>query len=350
MTNEQITKITPKELATILDQNIGLRQNTLIVGPPGIGKSEICYQSAIRNNADFMIINAICEDPTDAKGYPFAIEVNGQHYADHLVFGHLRKMMEANKLLVVCLEDFGQSTKAVQAAYMQIILAREINGFKLSDQVVFIANTNRREDKAGVGGILEPLKSRFLGGIYHLETAVNDWSEWMIENKKHYLVTAFIRWATSNQESALFDFRPTLDLINTPNPRLVTAVADQLDDIFTLPKNLQHAKIAGICGESWACKFLAFTSMYKSLHDIAVLFADPLNATIPVEPSVVYAVCGAIAHRVTDNTFSRAIEYLERLPEEFAVMTVFDAVRAKPELRFTKEFIEFDVKHQNCLK
>ena len=59
------------------------------------------------------------------------------------------------------LDDLGQAPMSVQAAAMQLILARRINGFKISDKVIFMAATNRREDKAGVTGILEPVKSRF---------------------------------------------------------------------------------------------------------------------------------------------------------------------------------------------
>ncbi len=69
--------------------------------------------------------------------------------------------MTATKLTACFIDDLGQATPAVQAAAMQLILARTLNGHRVSDHVVFIAATNRRTDRAGVSGILEPVKSRF---------------------------------------------------------------------------------------------------------------------------------------------------------------------------------------------
>jgi len=44
---------------------------------------------------------------------------------------------------------------------MQLILGRCINGHKVSDHVTFLAATNKKSDRAGVSGILEPVNSRF---------------------------------------------------------------------------------------------------------------------------------------------------------------------------------------------
>ena len=81
--------------------------------------------------------------------------------AEFLPFGDLRALIQADKDTVFFLDDLGQAPPTVQAAAMQLILARRINGHHVSDSVTFIAATNRKQDKAGVSGILEPVKSRF---------------------------------------------------------------------------------------------------------------------------------------------------------------------------------------------
>jgi len=96
---------------------------------------------------------------------------------------------------------------------MQLILARRINGYKVSDQVTFLAATNRKQDKAGVSGILEPVKSRFVS-IVELEPDLEDWAAWAASNSLPAELIAFVRF----RPNLLNDFTPSVD-ITKPRPR-----------------------------------------------------------------------------------------------------------------------------------
>ncbi len=122
-------------------------------------------------------MHPVVSDPTDFKGLPGIIGDK----AEFLPFGDLRQMIEADKPTIVFLDDLGQAPAVVQAACMQLLLARQINGKKISGHIVFIAATNRREDRAGVTGILEPVKSRFKT-ILDLEVSADEWTEWAFKN------------------------------------------------------------------------------------------------------------------------------------------------------------------------
>src|SRR6185436_20188967 len=92
------------------------------------------------------------------------------------------------------LDDLGQAPPAVQASYMPWLLERECAGNRLPDHVVVMAATNRRTDRAGVAGVLEPVKSRF-ASIVTLEPDVDEWCDWAI--KQPFMppeVVAFIRF------------------------------------------------------------------------------------------------------------------------------------------------------------
>ena len=80
------------------------------------------------------------------------------------------------------MDDLGQAPPAVQAAAMQLILARRINGSLVSDEVCFVAATNRKNDKAGVARILEPVKSRF-AAIVELTPCVEEWATWAADRE-----------------------------------------------------------------------------------------------------------------------------------------------------------------------
>ena len=79
---------------------------------------------------------------------------------------------------------------------MQLILARQVNGHKISDKVIFIAATNRRQDRAGVTGILEPVKSRF-ATIIQLDVDADIWIEWAFENDMPAELIGFIHFRPS---------------------------------------------------------------------------------------------------------------------------------------------------------
>ena len=120
--------------------------NILIVGSPGIGKTDTVDQICKELNYDLIISHPVVSDPTDYKGFPFVID----NKADFIPFGDLRQLIEAKKETVYFLDDLGQSPASVQAACMQLLLSRQINGHKISEKIRFVAATNRREDKAGV--------------------------------------------------------------------------------------------------------------------------------------------------------------------------------------------------------
>jgi MoxR-like ATPase len=171
-------QVSPKQLREILILAIKNRLPILIKGRPGVGKTDIVKQAAEACNARLIISHPVVSDPTDYKGLPFA-DPDGKT-ARFLPFGDLAELRTAQEETVFFLDDLGQAPAAVQAACMQLILARRINGHQISDHVTFLAATNRREDKAGVMGILEPVKSRF-SAIVELVPDALEWSEWALK-------------------------------------------------------------------------------------------------------------------------------------------------------------------------
>src|SRR3982074_3522327 len=155
MPAEPATK--PSELRDILAVMIPSHEPALIVGEPGIGKTDIIGQACKAASAQLITMHPVVSDPTDFKGMPW-IDSDGAHFKP---FGELMTLITANGLTWCFLDDLGQAPQAVQAAAMQLILARRINGHCVSNDVVFIAATNRRQDRAGVSGLLQPLKSPF---------------------------------------------------------------------------------------------------------------------------------------------------------------------------------------------
>ena len=183
-------KLSPARLTQLLAIYIPKRLPVLITGRPGIGKSDIVEAATEEAEHDLLISHPVVEDPTDSKGLPFP-SADGTH-ARFLPFGDLERALSATRPLVWFFDDLGQASPAVQAAKMQLLLARRIGEHQLPDCVTFVAATNRRSDNAGVTGILDPLISRF-AAVVELQGTGDVRTAWGVRPDVTPPLLAFVR-------------------------------------------------------------------------------------------------------------------------------------------------------------
>lgn len=321
----------PAELKQLLTAAISARHNILVTGAPGIGKTDILTAAAKECEADLILSHPAVEDPTDTKGLPWIVDGK----ATFLPFGELHAAINASKLTVWFLDDLGQAPPTVQAAKMQLLLARAVNNHKLPDNVTFVGATNRRVDRAAVSGILEPVKSRFLS-IVELEPNLDDWCDWANDHDVHPLVIAFLRF----QPDLLSKFQATADLTNSPMPRTWHHVSQIL--ALKLGQNIQHQAICGAVGDGAGTEISAFIKIWMELPNIDNMIEHPESAVIPDQPAVLYALAGALAHKTTALNFGAVSQIVQKMLKakkgEFGVLTVRDAARRHPDIANTTAF------------
>lgn len=328
------------ELTSLLVFCVQNRFPVLIKGAPGIGKSDVVDQTAVAVDYDLIISHPVVSDPTDFKGLPFA--VNGK--ADFLPFGDLEKILQGvpQKPVIFFLDDLGQASTAVQAACMQLILARRINGHKVDDKVTFVAATNRREDKAGVAGLLEPVKSRF-HTIVELTVDTEDWVRWALTHNQPTELIRFIQF----RPELLNKFVATRDIQNTPCPRTVAAVGRMLS--AGIPEALRFEAFSGAAGEAFASEFCAFLDVYSKLPTINQIILDPNGAPVPDEISGKFAISGAISDKMTPQNIAPLMTYLNRLPRELGAFSFKYASIKNPLTCGTREFIIYTSQNSDLM-
>jgi hypothetical protein len=327
--------VTPKQLAELLAAMIPERLPLLITGAPGIGKSDIVSQAAQAAQADLLISHPAVSDPTDFKGLPWFEK--GDKSASFKPFGEFNTALNAVNSTLWLFDDLGQASPAVQAACMQLFLARRINGHILPDCITFVAATNRRVDRAGVSGILEPVKSRF-AAIVELEANLDDWCQWAYSHNVPPTLIAFLRY----KPDLLCKFEATADLTNSPVPRTWSHVAKL--EALKLSPVLESAAFSGAVGDGPALEYLAFRSMANSLVNLDAILLNPDTAKIPSKPDQLYATCIGLAHRANNTNFNRIATYCTRLAVEsnhgeFAVLLVRDAIRRDETIQYTDSFV-----------
>jgi len=315
----------------------------LVVGPPGCGKTEITIQAAEYMDRELIITHPVIDDPTNYKGYPFKTKDKaGRDVADFLPFAMLRRIIEADKPTTLFADDMGQAPKSVQASFMQLAWGGKLNGHDISKHVSFIIATNRKEDKAAVTGMIEPLKNR--ATIVNLETDVDDWCRWAVENGQPPEMVAFNRF---RRNFLISGYKPTTDFTNSATPRTIAKCGEMLK--AGIPKSIEREVYEGTAGKSFSTDFINFLEHFRRIPDIQNIINNPKSAEIPETDSILYATCECLATQATKKNFDNILEYGKRLNEEFFMMLVRDSVAHNKDVCNTNGFIEFQAKYQDIL-
>lgn len=329
--------VSPLQAAALLQVAVQHNQPALLVGQPGIGKSDIVAQLSKALDADVILTHPGLCDPTHAKGLPWPDPATGT--AQFLPYGDLHRALNATKRTIWFLDDFGQASQATQASFMQLLLAREVMQRKLPDCVTFVAATNRRADKAGVTGILSAVISRF-AMILGLQPSLSDWTQWAYANSVHPLVIAFLQFRPE-----LFNtFEANSEIENYACPRTWYKLSCMLDDVLRLPPELHAAAFCGSVGPAVAGEFAAFTRVYAQLPDPHAVLLSPDTAKIPAATDAKYALALALVSIVTEATLPALGRYAQRWADagaaELAVRMVKEIAIAKPDLQGTTAYVQ----------
>lgn len=305
-TEQDAIKVSPEQLREILINGIQNNLNILVSGGPGTGKTTI-ISDVVTNilGYKFFISHPALDDPTDYKGLPCIVNEK----AEFLPFGNLRKLVECKEKAVYFMDDLGQTPGSVQAPIMQLIHGGRVNGHRVENNIVFVGATNRKQDKSGVVGMYDALRSRFAAHV-ELAPSVQAWIQWAVKAQMPYQLISYVQGFGLE---VLWDPRPSYDLRGYPNPRTLEYIGRWMNCGIS-KKNLMPIA-AGECGYAWAQGFLGFLTIAEKTINPKEIIASPQTAEIPQDPSALYALCGSLASLANENNFKSIIEYTKRLED-----------------------------------
>jgi hypothetical protein len=296
---------------------IPTRRPVYLWGPPGVGKSSILRQAAAALKLAVVDIRATLLDPVDLRGLPKVTK-------DAAVWCPPAFLPRAGTG-VLFLDELAQAAPMVQAACLQLVLDRRVGEFVLPDGWAVVAASNRAEDRAGTHRLISPLLNRFVH--LDLDVSADDWQAWAVTAGVSPVVCAFLRY----RPALLFQFDPAANPRAFPTPRAWQFVSDVLAGA---PTDLVHAVVAGCVGDGPAAEFVGFLRLYRELPDLDCVLARPDAAPVPIEPAVLYALVGALVERCRRDQapLPAFVKYALRLPNEFAVLALRDALTINPKL------------------
>lgn len=240
---------------------------------------------------------------------------------------------------ILLFDDRNQADDELQKVLANICQARTLHNVELADGWMVVSTGNRQSDRAGAKRVLSHLRNRET--VYELETHLDDFTSWAIDHDVSPEVISFIRY----RPGLLHDFDPQRD--QNPTPRSwVEGVSDTLGVVSA---EAEYETFKGAVGEGAAAEFVGFMRIYRKLPNPDSVLLNPTTAVVPEDSATLYALSGAISHRITTGNIDRAVTYLERIPPEFSVLSMSMAVRRDADLSVTSGFTKWAIKHQTVL-
>lgn len=170
----------------------------LIIGESGIGKTSLIKEYTYRNNIFLITVDANLLKEGEIGGLPMVNNGNTRYAPYHKLTEMDTYLRENKGKGLIFIDELNRCEHAVQQELMNIILNREINGYKLNDRVIVAAamnppnNANDSFESGYEVTDMDPAQEdRFVW--LNMDSDPKEWIKWgMEEGKIHPMVIDFI--------------------------------------------------------------------------------------------------------------------------------------------------------------
>ncbi len=308
-------------------------QRTLCIeGAPGGGKTSIVHEAAKELGVECRELHM----PTMlVEDFGILFPEEGTNTLKYKLPAWFPQEGKAPEKGILLFDDRNQAGADLQKVLANICQARTLHGVKMPDGWMVVATGNRQQDRAGANRVLTHLRNRET--VVALDTVVKDWCAWAMANGVREELVSFINF----RPDLLHKFDPNQP--QNPTPRSwVEGVSAVLG---VVPPEAEYDCFVGAVGEGAATEFRGFLKVHRDLPDLNECIEKPDTAPVPQEAIVRYALCGALAQRVTKENFGNVYTYINRLPAEFTVLTVQMAQQRDKSIVDTKAYFQFTQDH-----
>ena len=254
----------------------------LVVGESGIGKTALAKQLSKENNYSLVVIDGNLLKEGEIGGLPtvesyksigsngIEIEKKTTIYAVHNKLREIDIEIENGKEVLLFIDEINRCEHTVQQELMNLILNREINGYKLDDKVKILAAMNPSSKYGSdfdyqVVDMDAAQENRFVW--LNMESDYNQWIKWAIGAGVEQKVIEFIS-----------TFPEYLNKVNDEDVRATPRSYERVSKTYkiykeqgNIPRNIFLNVIKGNIGKVIAEEFVSFV---EANHEPLISYND----------------------------------------------------------------------------
>ena len=364
--SDRIT-VTAEQAITVINDAMDMLENHKqhfvvgLFGPPGVGKTTIfqtvAKQRGLSGETSWrsMLMFPALKEAQDYGGFPApGFDGNANEVMNLLPTAEMNEVIHAQQYILCINDEIDKSDTPVQNAVGQLIEARVVNNKPISDKVLFAFTGNGVEYNCGGRPLPDHIKSRIR--MYHLEADAISWIKWAINNNIDPVVVAFI----DMRPELLFNYNSEIarDLVSYACPRTweklsqalqAGMLVDNLDEDNEALRSTAMATTTAIVGQAAATEFLCYLELRAKMPHPAQILLNPKDTEVPQDVHVLYALCAALVSRARKDNIGRICDYVQRMPEEYAVMFMRIVTRQKPAVEVSSAFTKFRTQYVDIM-
>lgn len=318
----------------------------LILGRPGVGKTEIITEIAKTLQKNLIVERLNGRDPTD-MGLPYVykddlgVTRHGWSLPDFVAVKGAEIPKEYPGGWQIFFDELAQALPAMQNRIGEMLNERQLNRAQLHDEIWFTLAANFAQDKAATYPIPRHILNRV--AVFILAPDMDDFHRYCSTHNVRPEILAvtkmFPEWLDSYDPDSMVNC----------TPRSLVSVSRLMD---TNPSyDTELALYASRIGKGIAAQFTGFLRVYRSIPTLEEIVKSPKRARVPDEDKtdVLCALSAMLGHALSPKNVAPVVEYLTRLPAEFCVFALRDAVYRDPELKKTRALTEWALEHGDIL-
>jgi hypothetical protein len=345
--------VTLKQAATLIRTNPETR--FMLRGEPGIGKSSLLESIANGLGYEYAYIDVPNMDLGDIAMPVIDHETRTTRY-----YPNARFKVHEGKPTVIMLDEFTKGADPVKNMLHPMLEKANprLGDIALSKNTIVFLTGNLSTD--GVGDSLKAHSMNRLVSITVSKPTADEWIEWAINKGVEAEVIAWVNrfphalasYTDAGQGDNPYIFNPKKPMTAFVSPRSLETASNIVRTRKENDADSVIAALTGAVGESAARDMQAYIEFSDQLPTWEATINSPKTTTIPTSPGACAIVVFGAISRVTKETITPFMEYLERFDAEWQAVFAINIAKtpSKQSIAFScKAFAEWVAKNQDLL-
>ena len=345
--------ITLKQAETLIKSNPETR--FLLQGEPGIGKSSI-----LKAIADSLGYESAYIDVPNMDLGDIAMPVIDHDTKTTRYYPNARFKVHEGKPLVIMLDEFTKGAEPVKNMLHPMLEKANprLGDISLSEDTVVFLTGNLSSD--GVGDSLKAHSRNRLVPVTIAKPTSEEWIEWGINHGIEAEVLAWVNqyphalasYMDAGQGDNPYIYNPRKPQTAFVSPRSLATASNIVRSRKVLDSDTVIAALTGAVGESAARDMQAYIEFSDQLPTWEATIKDPKHTSVPTSPGACAIVVFGGISRVTKDSITPFMEYLQRFDAEWQAVFAINIAKtpSKQSIAFScKAFADWVAKNQDLL-